>query len=587
MICLSKKKFKKKNTKNKVVEVKKRHYKLASSIVSVTLFIVSIFTAILIAALTFLMIEQLNLGLEITYGIAVGVMIIFLILMGIILSKRVKEALSPLDDIMKAIDEIKLGHFDVVVNVENKNELKEVADAINEMSKDVGEQVNLVYRNFVYDAVSGMKNRRACHKEIEQLMSSSSDKTAFCLIDIVNMKNINMLRGQAVGDELLKVFAEKLAVFVGDKEKIYTNSGSEFLFILPKISTLEAVDKVIKTVLEGYRTPLQIRESKIDVKINVGISVYPYDGRKVDELIKKCDTALFKAKQAGNMKYVFYNDQITKEVNYTSQIREQMPEAIRRNQLYLNFQPLIDIKNEVYGFEALVRWKSPTLGEINPQLFVSLAEESHLIIPIGEWVLKQACQAQVQMAKIFERQFVMSINVSPVQILQKEFVDMLERIINDTGIDPKYLVLEITESVLIDSTVALEDAINYIHKINAKIALDDFGTGNASLAYLRVLPFDTLKIDKSFIDGIFVSKKDHSIVGSVIDLVHNLNMKVVAEGVESRKQYEFLKQIGCDIYQGFMFSKPLDFEDTIEYVDQFYKVAKAKRVDVFGKDYLS
>ncbi len=584
MICLSKKYYKKK--KIKTVEIKPKHYRLVSTIVSVTLFMVAIFTAILIAILVFLMLEDWNLGLELTYAGAAVAMFIFLIIMGITLTKRIKKTLSPLDDIMKAIDEIKLGHFDVEVKVEEKNELKEVAEAINSMSKDIGEQVNLVYRNFVYDAVSGMKNRRACHKEIEQMMTSSSDKTAFCLIDIVNMKSINMLRGQAVGDELLKIFADKLVKYVGDKEKVFANSGSDFLFILPKISTLEAVDKIIKIILEGYRDPLEVRETKIDVKINVGVSVFPYDGRKVDELIKKCDTALFKAKQAGNMKYVFYNDQITKEVNYTSQIREQMPEAIRRNQMYLQYQPLIDIKNEVYGFEALVRWKSPILGEINPQLFINLAEESHLIIPIGEWVLREACRSQVEMAKIFDKQFVMSINVSPVQILQKEFVDMLERIINDTGIDPKYLVLEITESVLIDSTIALEDAINYIHQISARIALDDFGTGNASLAYLRKLPFDTLKIDKSFIDGIFSSKKDHSIVGSVIDLVHNLNMKVVAEGVESRKQYEFLKQIGCDIYQGFMFSKPLDFEDTIEYVDQFYKVAKAKRVDVFGKDFI-
>ena len=532
------------------------------------------------------MLEDWNLGLELTYAGAVGSMLLFLIFMGITLSKRIKKTLSPLDDIMKAIDEIKLGHFDVEIKVEEKNELKEVAEAINMMSKDIGEQVNLVYRNFVYDAVSGMKNRRACHKEIEQIMASSNDKTAFCLIDIVNMKSINMLRGQAVGDELLKVFAEKLVIIVGDKDKVFANSGSEFLFLLPKVTTLEAVDRVIKTILDGYREALQIRETKIDVKVNIGISVFPYDGRKVDELIKKCDTALFKAKQAGNMKYVFYNDQITKEVNYTSQIREQMPEAIRRNQMYLQYQPLIDIKNEVYGFEALVRWKSPILGEINPQLFVNLAEESHLIIPIGEWVLTQACRAQVEMTRIFDKQFNMSVNVSPVQILQKNFVEMLERIINDTGIDPKYLVLEITESVLIDSTIALEEAINYIHQINAKIALDDFGTGNASLAYLRKLPFDTLKIDKSFIDGIFSSKKDHSIVGSVVDLVHNLNMRVIAEGVESRKQYEFLKQIGCDVYQGFMFSKPLDFENTIEYVDQFYKVAKAKRVDVFGKDFM-
>jgi diguanylate cyclase (GGDEF)-like protein len=575
-----------KTKKTKKLKTKKlNHYRLSSKIVSTTIFMAAIFLAILIAIISFLLLNEWNFGIELTYAGAVFVLILFLIIMGIILSRRIRLTLSPIDDILKAIDEIKQGKFDVHVNVLDKNELKDVANAINTMSKDIGEQVNLVYRNFLYDAVSGLKNRRACHSEIEGMLSSYNDKTAFCLIDIINMKSINMLRGQAVGDELLMAFGNRLSAATGDKEKVYANGGSEFLFILPKIINLESVDKIIKQVIEKFRVPLTIHEVQIDVQINLGIAIFPFDGKKIDELIKKCDTALFKAKQAGAQKYVFYNDQITKEVKYTSQIREQMPDAIGRGQMYLNFQPLIDIKNEVYGFEALVRWKSPTLGEINPQIFVNLAEESHLIIPIGAWVLEQACRAQVQMAKIFERQFVMSINVSPVQLLQKDFIEVLKKIIDDTGMDPHYLVLEITESVLIDSTFALEETINYIHGIKARIALDDFGTGNASLAYLRKLPFDTLKIDKSFIDGILEQRKDYSIVGSVIDLVHNLNMKVVAEGVESRKQYEFLKQISCDIYQGFLFSKPIDFEETIEYVDQFYKVAKARRIDVFAKDF--
>jgi len=576
----------KKRKKKKTVVSKPRHYKLSSKIVSTTIFMAAIFFAVLIAILTFLLLQDWNLGLEITYGGAIGAMLIFLILMARLLSKQIKATLAPIDDIMKAIDDIKLGHFDIDIKVEDKNELKDVALAINTMSKDIGEQVNLVYRNFVYDAVSGMKTRRACHSEIEDFLSKSKDKTAICLIDIVNLKSINMLRGQAVGDELLKAFADRLCEMTGSRELTYANSGSEFLFMLPKILNLEAADKIIKTVLDGFREPLTIRNVKIEVRVNAGVSVYPFDGRKIDELIKKCDTALFKAKQAGNSRYVFYNEQITKEVNYTSQVKEQMSDAIIKEQMYMNFQPLIDSKNEVYGFEALVRWKSPILGEINPQLFINLAEESHMIVPIGAWVLEESCKAQVHMAKIFDRQFNMSVNVSPVQFLQKDFIEILKNIIQSTGIDPRYLVLEITESVLIDSTIALEETINYIHAIGARIALDDFGTGNASLTYLRKLPFDTLKIDKSFIDSIFNSKKDYSIVGSVIDLVHNLNMKVVAEGVESRKQYEFLKQINCDIYQGFLFSKALDFEDTVEYIDQFYKVAKAKRIDVFAKDFM-
>ena len=576
--------YKKRKKTAKVV--KPRHYQLTSSIVGLTLFVSALFLSILIAALIFLLLEEWPLGIEITYGIALGLMVIFLIIIGITLSKKIKRTIQPMDDIIKAIDDIKQGHFDVEVKLDEKNEFKDVANSVNEMAKDVGEQIDLVYKNFLFDSVSGMKNRRACHKEIDDLTNSSPDKVAFCLIDIINIKNINMLRGQAVGDELLKVFADKLAASIGDRDRVFANSGSEFLFLIPKVTTLEVVDKAVKSILEGYKEPLVVRGGKVAVQVNIGISIYPYDGKKTDELIKKADTALYKAKQAGVNRHVFYNDQITKEVNYTAQLRELMPEAVSRNQLYLQFQPLIDSRNEVYGFEALVRWKSPILGDINPQLFVNLAEESHMIIPIGAWVLGEACKRQVELSKIFGRPFVMSINVSPVQILQNDFIDLLQRIINDTNIDPRYLVLEITESVLIDSTVALEEAINYIHKINARIALDDFGTGNASLAYLRKLPFDTLKIDKSFVDGILELKKDYSIVGSVIDLVHNLNMKVVAEGVENRKQYEFLKQISCDVYQGFLFSKPLDFDQTVEYIDQFYKVAKAKRVDVFAKDYV-
>jgi len=334
------------------------------------------------------------------------------------------------------------------------------------------------------------------------------------------------------------------------------------------------------------REPISIKNIKVEVKSNIGVAVYPYDGKSMDELIKKCDTALFKAKELGSGNFVFYNDLITREVNYKAQINEQLAEALQKEQLYLKYQPLVDNKNDIYGFEALVRWLSPNLGEISPQIFIANAEESHLIIPIGTWILREACLAQVRLQKEFKKPFVMSVNVSPVQIQQKDFIEVLKKVIRDTDIDPHSLVLEITENVVIESTYMLERTIEFIHEIGAKIALDDFGTGYASLTYLRQLPFDNLKIDKSFVDGIFNSKKDHSIIGTIVELVHNLNMKVVAEGVETRKQYEFLKQISTDVFQGFLFSKPLLFEELLLFIDQFYKVARVKRVDVFAnKDF--
>jgi diguanylate cyclase (GGDEF)-like protein len=527
-----------------------------------------------------------TVSVEITFLILVALVIILMTLVSLVLGKRIKVTLSPINDILDSIEEIKKGNFDISVQVNENNELKDVADAINIMSKEIGSQMDLVYKSFLFDTLTGLKNRRACHQEIEEKILSGTEKSAICLIDVDNLKNINVTKGQSIGDELLTEFAQQLSLSLNSSEYVYANGGNEFIFFLPKVKQLETVEKELLRVFEKFKEPITIKNLKVEVKCNIGVAIYPYDGKKMDDLIKKCDTALFKAKQSGNGKYVFYNDQITREVNYMAQINEQLAEAIEKEQMYLKYQPLIDNKNEIYGFEALARWNSPTLGEIGPQVFIANAEESHLIIPIGTWILKQACLAQVNMAKRLGKQFVMSVNVSPVQILQKDFIDILKKVILETDIDPHFLVLEITEGVLIDSTIYLEETINFIHEVGAKIALDDFGTGYASLTYLRKLPFDNLKIDKSFVDGIFSSKKDHSIIGTIVQLVHNLNMIVIAEGIETRKQYEFLKQITTDVFQGFLFSKALDYEETLKYVDQFYKVNKTKRIDVFAnKDY--
>jgi diguanylate cyclase (GGDEF)-like protein len=526
------------------------------------------------------------MGIEVTFAALVGSVVLLTVLISMFLSARINKTLSPIGDILTTLDEIKKGNFGVRLNVRDNNELRNVADAINIMSHEIGEQVDLVYRSYVYDSITGLKNRRASHEQIETDYFSSNEKSAVLLIDVDNLKNINVTKGQSVGDEILKAFAKRLQQSVKNPDAVYFNGSNEFIFIIPKVKNLEVVEAEILRVFDKFRTPIEIKNLKIDVRSSIGVAVYPYDGKNMDELIKKCDTALFKAKETGKGKFIFYNDQLTREVIYKAQINEQLNDALQKGQLYLKYQPLIDNRNEIYGFEALVRWNSPTLGEISPQVFIANAEESQMIIPIGNWILKEACRAQVEIFKQFNKPFVMSVNVSPVQMLQQDFIDILRSIIKETDIDPHCLVLEITENVVMESSYLLDKTIEYIHEIGAKIALDDFGTGYASLTYLRQLPFDNLKIDKSFVDGIFASKKDHSIIGTIVELVHNLNMKVVAEGVETRKQYEFLKQITTDIFQGYLFSKPLHYDDLIQYIDQFYKVSRQKRIDVFAnKDY--
>jgi diguanylate cyclase (GGDEF)-like protein len=527
-----------------------------------------------------------GLGLEGTFIALLASTVVILVLIALFLSKRINRTLAPIGDILSSIDEIKKGNFETRVRVKDNNELKTVADAINMMSQEIGDQIDLVYRTYLYDAITGLRMRRASHDQIEEEYLSGNEKTAVLLIDVDNLKNINVTKGQSVGDEILKAFAERLQKTVRYPNSVYFNGSNEFLFFMPKIKSLDIVESEILKVFDRFREPISVKNLKIEVRSHIGVAVYPTDGKTMEDLVKRCDTALFKAKEKGRGSYVFYNDTITREVTYKAQVNEQLADALERGQLYLKYQPLIDNRNEIYGFEALVRWNSPTLGEISPQVFVANAEESQMIIPIGNWILKEACKTQVLLRERFQKPFVMSVNVSPVQILQKDFIDVLKNVIRETDIDPKHLVLEITENVVMESSYLLEKTIDTIHQLGAKIALDDFGTGYASLTYLRQLPFDNLKIDKSFVDGIFASKKEHSIIGTIVELVHNLNMKVVAEGVETRKQYEFLKQIATDVFQGFLFSKPLPYLEAVEYIDQFYKVARQKRIDVFAnKDY--
>ena len=524
--------------------------------------------------------------LEATYLVLLAATILLMVLVSFILSKNVRQTLSPIDDILESIEEIKKGNYNVHVNVEKTSELKQVAEAINIMSREIGKQVELVYKSFVYDSVTGLKNRKASHQEIDDIMHQETEKVAVCLLEVDNMKNINVTKGQAVSDEILRLIATDIRKYVTDTEALYFNGGSEFVLLIKNVRTLDRVETEIGRIMELFKEPLDVNNLKIEVVFRAGISIYPSDGKTIVDLIKRCNVALFKARETASAKIIFYNDKLTEEVNFKAQISEQLAMAIKNEQLYLKYQPLVDSKNEIYGFEALARWKSPTLGEISPQIFVANAEESHLIIPIGNWILHQACLAQVEMKKRYGIKFVMSVNVSPIQLMQKDFIDVLTRIVRDTEIDPHFLVLEITEGVLIESSIYVEELMNYVHEIGAKVALDDFGTGYASLTYLKQYPFDNLKIDKSFVDGIFGAKKDHSIIATIVQMVHNLDMKVIAEGVEKRKQYEYLKQIQTDVFQGFLFSKPLNFEEASRYVDQFYKVAKNKRIDVFaGRDY--
>ncbi len=526
--------------------------------------------------------NTMPLPIEIIFVIVILVIGLIVFLIGLLLNSRIKKVLMPIHEIIDSLEEIKNGNYSVRVNLLENNEIKAIGDAINLMSEEIDRQVKLVYESFAFDDVTGLKNRSAASAEIDKFVLTGSRRTAIVLIHVDNLKNINVIKGQMIGDNLIKSIAKELQKILHQGENLYANGNDEFVYLMTDITSLEQVEHRISRILGYFKEPLVVKNIKTEVKFFIGVAIYPTDGNTLDDLIKKCDTALFKAKKAGTKKVIFYNDNIAREVNYQAQVSEQLSEAIKNKELYLKYQPLVDNKSNLYGFEALARWSSPALGEISPEVFIANAEENYMIIPIGTWVLEEACKMQVRMKEKFNQEFVVSVNVSSIQILQNDFVDIVKKILKQTDINPKYLTLELTESVFINSSVMLEDKIQALHELGITFSLDDFGTGYASLTYLRQIAFDNLKIDKSFIDGIFGTDKDHKIVGTIVNLVHNLDMKVIAEGVETKKQYEYLKQISTDVFQGYLISKPLKEDEAIVFVDQFHKIAKAKRVDVLA-----
>jgi diguanylate cyclase (GGDEF)-like protein len=519
---------------------------------------------------------------ELLLIIVLAIVGVLLALVGYIQNKSINKSLQPIHDIIHSIEEIKNGNYQIKVNVSENNEIKDIASAINLMSGEIDRQLKLIYDNFAYDQLTGLKNKSAVAKELNQTLFKGDKKAAVCLLQVDNLKDIIIIKGQMMGDSLIKVIADEIDRLIGKDEMLFSNGGNELVYIIPDVKNLSVVRDKVNRIIQRFKDPIVVNNIKIEIKMYAGIATYPNDDYNLEDLIKKCDVAIYKDKSSEKKQVIFYNDRISQEIAYQAEVSEQLVQALENKEIFLKYQPLIDIKSEIYGFEALARWSSPVLGDISPDVFISNAEENYLIIPIGTWILEEACKMQVLLREKFKKEFVISVNVSLIQILQNDYVDIVKRVIKETDINPEYLTLELTESIFIKSTIALDGKIEELHDLGIKFSMDDFGTGYASLTYLRNIAFDNLKIDKSFIDGILSAKKENRIVATIVSLVHNLDMKVIAEGVEQKSQYEYLRQISTDVYQGYLMSKPLTLEETIDFVEQFYKVARSKRVDVLA-----
>lgn len=410
-----------------------------------------------------------------------------------------------------------------------------------------------------YDELTDLPNRNFFMKTLEEAIAEIQNKDcqmAVHFVDIDYFKQINDTLGYQFGDALLQSCAKRLKQLLNTKNFIARMSGDEFLILQRDIKSKAEAEAFAKKVINAFQTPIKVQDFEIFTTVSIGISIYPENADKPNELVKQADSAMYVIKENQRNHYKLFESSITKDFKEMLTIENEMRRAIKQKQFEVHYQPQVDISNDqVIGFEALLRWKHPSRGYISPGMFIPLAEKTGLIIEIGDWVLREACR---QNKKWHEKGYgptKVSVNLSVKQFLQKDLVNKVKQILLETKLDSAFLELEITESMSMSNEAYIMETLKGLKELGVNVSIDDFGTGYSSMKYLSQFPLSKLKIDQLFIRG--DKEQNQAIVKSIIHLSHSLDMKVIAEGVETKEQLEFLKSQKCDEIQGFYFSKPV------------------------------
>lgn len=438
---------------------------------------------------------------------------------------------------------------------------------LSDKEQVIAESRNELKALLYYDHLTGLSNRRKLIERLPDYLSDSTSKgKALLFIDIDNIKLINDSLGHAYGDKLIVETARLLSEHIQPPDEIFRIGGDE-LIILTKFHQISTLKEKAEDLLHLFNNPLNIDKNLIHSTLSIGISLYPIHSEDPGELLKYADIAMFQSKKTGKNRAVLYNNNMLSAINERMNLGEYLHDALERNELDVMYQPQINTESRrITGFEALLRWNNRILGKVTPDKFISVAEETHLIIPIGDWILTKACRFIKKMQSQGYPHLCISVNISMIQLLQENFVNRVQRALEETEIDPAKLELEITESILMESHTIITTHLARLRSLGIGIALDDFGKGYSSLSYLEQLPITTLKIDKIFIDGITDAEKDTSITGNIVKIGKKLGLSVVAEGVESEVQLAYLANQQCDKIQGWIFSKALSEEDAEKFV---------------------
>ncbi len=431
------------------------------------------------------------------------------------------------------------------------------------IAKDMTEKVEYskqIEELAFYDPLTKLPNRRLFEDRLQQVVAYSAEnkyQTAVLFLDLDRFKFINDSLGHHLGDEFLKAVSIRLKQNLRKTDTIGRFAGDEFAILLAKTSREEAIN-LAKRLNKVLGEPFEILGHSVTVSASIGIAFGNGGEESDNDLVKKADTAMYYTKKFGKNNYTVYSEELDLNTTYKLTIEKDLKSAIRNNEFVLHYQPIVDLKTgELSGMEALIRWNHPHFGLLSPDQFIPISEESGQIALIGKWVLQTACSQNKQWQNEGHPPFKISVNISTIQLQHQNFVEMLKKILEETGLESKWLELEVTESILMEDTEHLKENLAKLKKLPVSIAIDDFGTGYTSLSYLRQFSFDRVKIDRSFINDINSDLNGKAITSTIITLAHKLKMGVIGEGIENNTQLTYLQEEQCDEGQGYYFSKPL------------------------------
>ena len=421
-----------------------------------------------------------------------------------------------------------------------------------------------------HDHLTELPNRILLNERLKHTLSTAKrdeSMTAVIFMDIDNFKNINDSYGHTFGDELLIAVSHRLKIIMREDDTFSRIGGDEFVIVMSHFRTLEQITRIAQKIMEQFEKVFTIEEKEFWISVSIGISVAPDDGNSSEVLIKNADTAMYEAKGDGKNTFKFYNDKMSASSFERVVFESALKAGIQNKEFEVYYQPQEDLEdNSIIGFEALVRWHHPTLGLVPPDKFISIAEETKMILDIGEFVLEQSCKDIKQWHDEGLCKGRIAVNVSGVQLEHSEFAEILKHNLKKYDVDPSMIEIEVTESMVMKNPDRWISILEEIHRIGVSISIDDFGTGYSSLSYLRRLPVDTLKIDQSFVQDIPEEKDACAIVDAIINMADSLGLNTLAEGIETIAQREYLVKKSCTHAQGYLLSKPMNTKDTYSWL---------------------